>query len=220
MMVSAENDPRRAGTIWMLDLDEPAPTVIPRIKVEFCCAGFDDVSALSAISDRDASAEFHQRLEAGRACYTTWAGDQLAAYGWVSFDDEKISELNLRIRLLPGEAYIWDCVTAPRFRANHLYSALLAYIIMDLRDQGWRRAWIGADLDNIASQKGIARAGFHHLADLVVERGLALRQAWVLGQPGVPDHLVAEAHRAFLGNRDEVWHTAPSAAMQGPFKFG
>ncbi len=212
MMVSAENDPRRAGTIWVLDLDEPIPAVIPRLKADFCQAGPDDVPALSAVSQRDASAEFQARFEAGRRCYTAWVGDQLAAYGWASFDDEKIGELNLRIRLLDGEAYIWDCVTAPRFRANHLYSALLAYIVKELRDQGWRRAWIGADLDNVASQKGIARAGYHHIADLVVARVLALRQVWVQGQPGVPEYLVDEARRAFLGDRDEAWHKVPSAA--------
>jgi hypothetical protein len=132
----------------------------------------------------------------------------------VSFEEEHIGELNLRIRLLPGEAYIWDCVTIPAFRRNRLYSALLGYIIRELHADGFCRAWIGADMENIPSQQGIAHAGFHHIGDLVVARVLAIRQVWVRGQPGVPEHIVAEARRAFLENRDSVWKTAASFVAQ------
>jgi hypothetical protein len=165
---------------------------------------------------RDASAELLNRFNTGRRCYTAWVGDTLAAYGWVSFDEEYIGELNLRVRLLPGEVYIWDCATAPLFRRNRLYSALLSFIIGELCTEQLCRAWIGADLANKPSQQGIARAGFHHVADLVVARVLAMRQVvWVQGQPDVPDQLVAEARRAFLNDRDKVWLNASSSAMKG-----
>ena len=212
MMVSAENDPRRAGTIWTLNLDESVPVVTPLIAATFRHVGAELVPALVSTMGRDASAEILKRFETGRRCYTAWVGGQLASYGWVSFDDEHIGELNLRIRLLPGEVYIWDCATVPAFRRNRLYSALLSYIIGELRAEGLCRAWIGADFDNKPSQQGMARAGFHHVADLVVARVLALRQAWVQGRPGVPDHVVAEARRAFLNDRDKIWINAASSA--------
>jgi hypothetical protein len=203
-MVAAETYPQPIGTIWMLELDEPVPVITPRVNAEFRRAGPGMASALSAMSGRDSVLELLNRFETGRQCYTACIGEQLAAYGWVSFDDEMIGELNLRIRLLPGEVYIWDCVTAPPFRGYRLYSALLAYILTELRLQPVCRAWIGADLDNIASQKGMARAGFHHVADLLVAHLSALRQFWVEGKPGVPERLVDEARRAFLGSRDII----------------
>jgi hypothetical protein len=91
---------------------------------------------------------------------------------------------------------------------------LLIYILGQLRLQGLCRAWIGADYDNVASQKGMARAGFHHVADLVIERVLAMRQVWVMGLPGVPESIVAEARRAFLNDRDKVWTNAISSTIQ------
>ncbi len=133
---------------------------------------------------------------------------RVAAYGWVSLEEEDIGELNLRIKLLRGEAYIWNCVTLPSFREQLLYSALLIYILGQLHAQNICRVWIGADLDNVISQRGIARAGFHHVADLLIERVLALRQVWVTGLPGVPEAIVAEARRAFLNDRDKVWSRA------------
>jgi hypothetical protein len=114
--------------------------------------------------------------------------------------------------LLHEEAYIWDCVTLPAFRRNHLYSALLTYIVGELRAEKFHRIWIGADLNNLASQRGIARAGFIHVADLVLERVLTLRQVWVQGRPDVPESLVAEARRVFLNNRDKLWLDARTSA--------
>jgi hypothetical protein len=204
MMVSAENDPRRAGTIWTLNLDESIPIIQPLVETNFRRLGADLVPALVSTMERDASAELLKRLETGRRCYAAWVGDQLASYGWVSLEEEHIGELNLRIRLLPGDVYVWDCATIPAFRRNRLYSALLCYMIKDLHSEGFCRAWIGADMDNRPSQQGIARAGFHHVADLVMARVLTFRQVWVQGQPGVPNHIVAEARRAFLNDRDKT----------------
>ena len=214
MMVSAENDPRRHGTIWVLNLDKELPIVVPRVHADFRRITLDLAPALASSTDSLALTEITKRLESGRQCYAGWVDGHVAAYGWVSFEDEDIGELNLRIKLLQGEVYIWDCVTLPAFREKYLYSALLIYILGELRVQNLCRAWIGADFDNSASQKGIARAGFRHVADLVIERVLAMRQVWVTGLPGVPESIVAEARRAFLNDRDKVWLNAMSSTMQ------
>ena len=214
MMVSAENDPRRAGTIWMLDLDESICVVRPKVQAEFRRVDLESASALASSVDSITLAGFATRLESGRQCYVAWVDGQIAAYGWVSLEDEDIGELNLRIKLLVGEAYIWDCATLPAFREKHLYSALLTYILGELLAQQLCRAWIGADLDNVASQKGMARAGFHHVADLVIERVLAIRQVWVTGLPDVPESIVSEARRAFLNDRDKVWSNSSASTTK------
>jgi hypothetical protein len=164
--------------------------------------------------ESEPSAEIIHRFETGRRCYGAWVEGKLAAYGWVSFDKEYVGELSLRLELLPGEAYIWDCVTLPAYRHKHLFSALLAYIAGDLRFGPFCRTWIGANQENLASQRGIARAGFHCVADLVVERVLALRLVWVHGRPAAPAHQVAEARRVFLHDRDAVWLSALTHAMR------
>jgi hypothetical protein len=217
MMVSAENNPRRAGTIWMLNLDETIPLVVPRVQAEFRRVDLDSVPALAPSIDSITLAEFTKRLESGRRCYAAWVDGQLAAYGWVSFEDEYIGELNLRIKLFAGEAYIWDCATFPDYRKNYLYSSLLVHILSELRSQQLCRAWIGADLDNVASQRGMARAGFHHVADLVIERVLAVRQVWVTGLPEVPESIVAEARRAFLNDREKVWLNSLTPTTKGSY---
>jgi hypothetical protein len=214
MKVSAENDPRRHGTIWMRDLDHEAPAIIPRVQAEFRPVSLDLAPALASSTGSLTLSEITRRLKCGRQCYAAWLDDQAVAYGWVSFGHEDIGELNLRIKLVPGEAYIWDCATLSAFREKLLYSALLVYILGELRAQNLCRAWIGADHDNVVSQKGMARAGFHHVADLVIERVLAMRQVWVIGLPDVPESIVGEARRAFLNDRDKVWFNTVSTTVQ------
>lgn len=214
MMVSAENDPRQHGTIWVLNLDQEIPAVLPRIQADFRRLTPDLAPDLAASTGSLTRAEITRRLEGGRQCYAAWVEDQIVAYGWVSLEEEDIGELNLRIRLVPGEAYIWDCATLPAFRGKLLYSALLVYMLGELRAQNLCTVWIGADLDNLASQKGMARAGFQHVADLVIERVLAMRQVWVTGLPDVPEAIVAEARRAFLNDRDQVWWKAGPSTLK------
>jgi hypothetical protein len=214
MMVSAENDPRRHGTIWVLNLDHEPPVVIPRVHADFRRVTPELAPALASSIGSIYLTEINNRLESGRQCYAAWVDGQAAAYGWVSFVEEGIGELNLRINLLPGEAYIWDCATLPAFREKLLYSALLIYILGQLRAQNLCRAWIGADYDNLPSQKGMMRAGFQHVADLVIQRVLAMRQVWVVGLPDMPESIVAAARRAFLNDRDQVWLNAISSTLQ------
>ena len=205
MMVSADHDPRRAGTIWMLGLDKSPQPVEPQLPVVFCRLDLQSASELAGVMGSDSLPEIRKRFERGCQCYAARADGRLAAYGWVSFQQESIGELSLRVRLLPDEAYIWDCVTLPEYRRHYLYSALLVYMVSELRADQFSRVWIGADLENIPSQRGIAHGGFIHVADLVVARVLALRQVWVQGQPNIADDLVEEARRVFLNNRDKVW---------------
>lgn len=209
-MVPGEKNPRPAGTIWMLNLDEPRPAVAPRINAAFRRAGPESVPLLAAASGAGGSTEIRRRFDSGRRCYTAWVGDALACYGWVSLERECVGELNLRLRLLPGEAYIWDCFTLPAFRRKHLYTALLVYIAGQLQEDNLCRVWIGADSENVASQHGIALAGFHSVADLFEERVSARRLVWSQAKPGVPQNLVAEARRVFLYNREKVWLPASS----------
>jgi len=227
MMVSAENDSRRAGTIWTMNLEESTPVIASLVPAVFSRLESESAPELAEARGDDVLAEILKRFESGRRCYVARVDDdpsrnigeiqrnergRLVAYSWVSFDEEFIGELNLRLRLLPDEAYIWNCVTLPAFRQKYLYTALLGYIVEELRKEQLSRVWIGADLDNVPSQRGIARAGFTHVADLVVARVLTLRQVWVQGRPDVPDSLVEEARRAFLNNRDKVWLSTLTSA--------
>ncbi len=214
MLASADRDPRKAGTIWATNLGEDLPGIAPACAATFSRVKPEEMDKLAQAMGPGSLDEICQRFSAGRQCYAAWMDGQIISYGWVSFDEEMVGELNLRLRLIPGEAYIWDCATVPAYRNLHLYSALLSTILKELHEkQPVCRVWIGADLDNVASQRGIARAGFRHVGNLLVERFLAMRMVWMQAAPGIPAGWVDEAKRLYLDNRDNLWLEALNHAQ-------
>ena len=193
----SQRDP--VGTFWLLDLarQEPSP-VAPRIEARFGRAGEEAAAELAGAMELAGPAPVVERFSGGRRCYVARVGGAVAAYGWVSFEEEWIGELGKRLRLAPGDAYVWDCVCLPAYRGKRLFPALLAYVARDLRTEGLRRVWIGANTESVASQKGIALAGFQPMADVFLAPGPGDGPASMAGRPGVPEPLVEEIRAALL----------------------
>src|SRR6266700_2113408 len=176
------------GTFWILELDSPLPpAIVPRVPATFMRIGPEVAGELVQAIRLDDPAIILQRFATGRHCYAARVDGKLAAYGWVTFDEEAIGELGLRFRLKAGEAYIWDCAT------------LLSYIVSELRAAGLCRVWIGADTDNLVSQQGMALAGFQPAIDFLVESSQGINRPRLNRRPGIPEQLVMDVHHALWG---------------------
>jgi Acetyltransferase (GNAT) family len=209
MPTTSEPTPKHVGTLWLLDLSEPsfiAP--VPRVNVQFQYVGSESTLLLAQAMGLGSPEEVIKRFDAGKQCYIGNVENVVVTYGWVTYDKEMIGELGLNIRLLPGEAYIWDCATLQDYRGLRLYPSLLWYIVGELRSQGVRRIWIGADADNLPSQVGMRLCGFQPIADFVLDYALALYSFWIRGHLGAPEPLVEDARRALLGERHKAWLAA------------
>ncbi len=190
--------PLPVGALWLLDLQHQAPNpVLPNIPATFQQVGSETASALAETMGFGDPAPVLERFSGTRRCYVGWVNGVLATYGWVSFNEEWVGELELRVRLAPDEAYIWDCATLQSYRGQGLYPALLAHIAGLLQAEGLHRIWIGADTGSVPSQKGITRAGFHPIADFYADPALPERY-YTVGRPGVPEDLVHAAHNVLL----------------------
>src|SRR6266566_1535225 len=124
MTDASETGAQHIGTFWMLELDRPLPpAIIPRIPAAFTRTGPEAARELAHAMGFDNPEIVLQRFAAGRHCYTARVDGNLAAYGWVTFDQEAIGELGLIFRLKAGEAYIWDCATLQVYHTPPLYRA-------------------------------------------------------------------------------------------------
>ena len=200
MTTPSDLDAQHVGTFWQLNLTDTLPPIVtPRVPAAFKRAGSEDIAALAQAMGLSNQADIQHRFAASKHCYIGRVDGRLATYGWVTFDKEDISELGLSIRLQPGEAYIWNCATPPAYRGLRLYPALLTYMLCELRNMGMRRIWIGADSDNVASQHGMALAGFHPVADFLLARSPNSHHTWLLGCPGASQQDVKDALNAIFG---------------------
>lgn len=212
MPSASEIWPQHVGTLWLLDLSEKLQAgPVPRVEVQFQRIDSEAALSLGRAMGIESPEEALKRFDAGKHCYVGIVDGAIATYGWVTFDKELIGELGLHIQLSQGEAYIWDCATLVEHRGMRLYPSLLWYIIEDLRSQGLRRVWIGADSDNLPSQVGMRLCGFHPIADFVLDYALAIHAFWIRGHPGAPEQLVEDVRYALLGNRHRAWMAALSS---------
>ncbi len=151
-------------------------------------------------------------------CYAGQVGDEVVTCGWVSEIDTWVGEIASTIRPGEGEAYIWDCRTAPPFRRRGFYRDLLTQIMEDLGRRGLRRAWIATLARPSGGYRGVKRAGFHPVL-LIRHVQLGPVRWWRVRaeRSGQRDEIHA-AHRAVrLGQIPErVGTTRRSAAPPAP----
>lgn len=131
------------------------------------------------------------RYQDGHALYGAFLDGNPAGYGWLARRVGRIDELQLQFAVPRGEAYLWDLATHPEYRGRGVYPPLLQAIIAD--EEGIGRFWIGYDGRNVASARGIQKAGFQIVGDLVIEGWAAV--AVTLTNPGER----GEALARFLG---------------------
>jgi hypothetical protein len=139
--------------------DKPA-AVIPFANGSWEILASERVNCLSEIGPFEAS-EGLQRLNGGHLCYVAALDGSLAHYSWVQRSGTHlILEAGMSVSVESGHFWIYHCFTAEWARGNGIYPETLKRIIDDHFKAGYRTGWIYTARDNVASQKGILRAGF------------------------------------------------------------
>ncbi len=117
----------------------------------------DVLAALTGLTP----AELGARFAAGHRAYLARMSGQPVAYGWVARAGAAIGELGISFTLPPANRYLWDFFTLPAWRGLGIYPRLLQAIL------GWEseatRFWVGHDTPNLASRRGILKAGFYEV---------------------------------------------------------
>lgn len=106
--------------------------------------------------------EMQTRLDRGHRPYVARLNGQAAAWGWSATREASIGELGIAFPIPPGNRYLWDFVTLPAWRGRGLYPRLLQAILFG--DVDAERFWIGHDHENVASARGVLKAGFHPIS--------------------------------------------------------
>ena len=147
-------------------------------------------------------------------CYAGQVGDEVVTSGWVSEVDTGVGEIAATIRPGEGEAYIWDCRTAARFRRRGFYRDLLTQIVADLGRRGLRRVWIATLERRSGGYRGVERAGFHPVLRIRYVQLGPLRWWRVRAERSEQEDEIQAARRALrLGQLPErLDATRPSAA--------
>lgn len=86
--------------------------------------------------------------------------NKIVSYCWVARQAVEIGEIGRAINPRDDEIYLYDAFTFAEYRGQNLYPAVLQRILEHSRDAGLRRALIFVMHDNVASIRGVRKAGF------------------------------------------------------------
>lgn len=91
--------------------------------------------------------------------YAVWVDDQLAHIAWLITveHDQALTVRNIKLR--PGEVEITHCETLPAYRGQGLYPLMIRSLCQFAAQQGSQRVFMLTSCDNLASQRGIEKAG-------------------------------------------------------------
>lgn len=154
-------------TWWRGDV-LPAPRELPPLA-GFHAEAVTEPERVAAVTHLD-EAEAQERMERGHWAYVAFVEDAPAGWGWVATREANIGELGLTLRMPPGNRYLWSFATAPEWRGQGVYPRLLQAILRYEAVEA-ERFWIGHEPGNSASARGILKAGFEHLGELVMLPG-------------------------------------------------
>jgi GNAT superfamily N-acetyltransferase len=141
-------------------LAEPIKEVIPRIKVNIRQATIDDLVKLKDMVDTEKYTRFQQRLDQGNICFLALDEDKVAAFSWISFHNEYLTESRIEVKLKDKEAYFFDTFVDPVYRNNGLQAAMIPARLKYLRELGFEKVIGLVDDDNSYSLKALASAGY------------------------------------------------------------
>ncbi len=107
------------------------------------------------------------RLNRGDLCYIGLLKGKVAHFSWVQREGTHVvTEAGRRFRILNGDIWIYHCRTADFAKGFGLYPSTLAAIAAEHFSNGSRRIWIYTSSGNIASQRGVTKAGFRYAGTL------------------------------------------------------
>lgn len=110
----------------------------------------DHSVALCRIKD-----EFNQ----GNKPFLAFSEGKIAHVSWL-FHPPKVKETLVVFHLCEGQCSIGACLTSPEFRGRNIYPVVLQYIIKEVFSKNVKKVFIAVAPHNIASTRGIEKAGF------------------------------------------------------------
>ncbi len=105
---------------------------------------------------------FKDFLKSGDHGYYAYLDNEMVHRSWVKFGPDSVETWGpyAPLPLQPGEAFIHFCRTSEKARGRGIYPAVLSRIVSDCRLQGIKDVFISTSLDNLASRRGVEKAGF------------------------------------------------------------
>jgi len=146
----------QAGLLWAWWQGDALPVLAPLPGLAAVAA--TDTEALANLMEIPA-ADVLELMQRERRPYLALLGTHTAAYGWSASGQASFGGGLVAFQLPARNRYLYDFVTLPAWRGQGVYPHLLQAILSQ-ESQEHERFWIIHQSSNVASERGISKAGF------------------------------------------------------------
>lgn len=94
-----------------------------------------------------------------RSAYGVFVGTELAHVSWLYTHEGYVREPYCHLKLNEDEVEIVNCYTLEAYRGRRLYTYAIHHLVREAFLQNMRGVYMMTDYDNVASRRGILRAG-------------------------------------------------------------
>jgi glycosyltransferase involved in cell wall biosynthesis len=119
---------------------------------------------------------FRSQLHDGQVGKYARENGVVVGHAWLIPPAARGRRVNSYLELPPGVAHIHFCYVSERLRGRGIYPALLRALVVEAKSLGARRVTVDTAVGNVASRRGIEKAGFEHIGSqtYVIVAGLTV----------------------------------------------
>ena len=146
-----------SGLLWTWWRGDPLPPLEPLSN--FTVVTPTDLTLIAHLLDTPTEYVM-QRMQDKHRPHVAYMNNTPVAIGWSAMDQAEFAEGLVHFRIPPKNRYFYFFVTLPEWRNRGIYTHLLQTILR-IESSENERFWILHEIENTASARGIAKAGFN-----------------------------------------------------------
>lgn len=160
-------------------LFESFKNIIQESPAKIVQANYDNLVDILTFQDSKYLKIFKNFLDNGDKGYFAYLNGKCVHRSWAQFGEKEVTLLApfIKRKIKQNEAYIHYCETAPEARGKNIYPAVLSRIVNDFKDK-YKNIYISTNIKNIASRRGIEKAGFKEIEKIriIVILGIKIKK--------------------------------------------
>lgn len=118
-------------------------------------------------------ADILNRLTERQRCFAVLDGQKICTYFWAQFGFKKLDELHLQFNLKPNQAWFYNAITVKSMRGRGYYPNIICYMAKALGAEGFDEFFIDVEERNIASIRGLQKAGCNRVVKVQMKKTLS-----------------------------------------------
>lgn len=123
------------------------------------------IELLGYLEESFAQKRAENAFNKGAEPFLVFSEDRLTHVSWLWYHPG-IREQLVNVKLKANEGHIATCYTAPDFRGNNIYPVVLQHILKYAANKNMSRVYISSAPKNVASIRGIEKAGFTKISTI------------------------------------------------------